>query len=272
MLLRFCSLIFHPRAQQFIIGVIIFNGITLGLETSPAIMSKIGGALVLADQIILCIYVLEILMKLAVLRHRFFFDSWNIFDFLIVGISLIPASGPLSILRALRILRVLRLITKLPRLRIIIESILHALPSIGWVSLLLAIVFYIFSVMCTSLFGNAFQEWFGSIGASMYTLFQMVTMESWSMGIARPVMEVYPMAWALFIPFLLVTAFVILNVFVGVIVSSMDEIHRRKEEGLLQQEGAAPSREDELAREMEVLREQLSKVEKMLRELPEDKK
>ena len=267
MLTKFCSIVFHPRVQQFIIAVIVLNGITLGLETSPAIMSKAGGPLVLVDQIILGIFVVEILMKLVVMRHRFFLDPWNDFDFVIVGIALIPASGPLAILRALRILRVLRLGTKLPRLRIIIESILHALPSIGWVSLLLLVVFYIFAVMCTSLFGPQFQDWFGNIGASMYTLFQMVTMESWSMGIARPVMEVFPQAWILFIPFLLVTAFIILNVFIGIIVSSMDEIHKRKAEDLLR-EKADPVDCGDLAREIEALQEQLRKVEQMLKDAP----
>jgi voltage-gated sodium channel len=210
-----------PRVQRFIVGLILLNAVTLGLETSAAVMSKIGGFLKLLDDAILTVFVLEILAKLYTHRARFFRDAWNVFDILVVGIALVPATGPLSVLRTLRVLRVLRLISTLPRLRFIVESLLHAIPGIGAIAGLLGIIFYVFSVMATNLFGNSFPDWFGSVGASLYTLFQIMTLESWSMGIVRPVMEVYPKAWLFFVPFILLATFTMLNLFIAVIVNTM---------------------------------------------------
>src|SRR5690606_21710686 len=152
-----------------------------------------------------------------------------LFDFLIVGVSLLPGSGPLAILRSLRILRVLRLLSSIRRLRLIIESLLAAIPSIGWILFLLLMVFYIFAVMGTHLFGAAFPEWFGTVPASMYTLFQVMTLESWSMGIARPVMEQFPHAYLYFVPFVLISSLTILNVFIGIIVNTMAGLHAEAE-------------------------------------------
>ena len=221
-----------PLVQNFIIAVIIFNAITLGLETSPWMQERIGGLLHVLDQLILGIFVVEILVKLFAYRLRFFASGWNLFDFFIVAISLVPGSGPLSILRSLRILRVLRLLSSIKRLRLIIESLLAAIPSIGWIMLLLGMVFYIFAVMGTQIFGQAFPAWFGSVGASLYTLFQVMTLESWSMGIARPVMQEFTYAWLYFVPFILISAFTILNVFIGIIVNTMQALHAEEEEAL----------------------------------------
>tara|TARA_R110002072_G_scaffold136124_2_gene278153 strand:+ start:126375 stop:127187 length:813 start_codon:yes stop_codon:yes gene_type:complete len=215
--------------QNFIIGVIIFNAITLGLETSTTVMRLAGGPLKLIEQIVLAVFVVEILIKLYAHGPRFFRNGWNVFDFVIVGIALMPATGPFAILRALRILRVLRLLTKIDRLRRIIESLLRAIPSIGWILFLLAMVFYIFGVMGTQLFAASFPETFGTLGRTLYTLFQVMTLESWSMGISRPVMEVFPYAWIYFIFFVLITAFVVLNLFIGIIVSTMQEQHYEEE-------------------------------------------
>jgi voltage-gated sodium channel len=187
-------------------------------------MERMGGLLRFLDACCLAIFVVEILMKVVGQRFSFFRSGWNVFDFLIVAIALVPASGPLAILRALRILRVLRLVTHLHRLRTIVESVLRSLPSIGWICGLLLMVFYIFSVLTTTLFGPAFPNWFGSIGASMYTLFQILTLDSWSSGIVRPTMERFPHAYLLFIPFVLMTSFIVLNVFIGIIVSNMSEV------------------------------------------------
>ncbi len=218
-----------PAIQNIIIAVIVLNAITLGLETSSTVTGYIGGALLRVEQLILAIFVAEILVKLIAFGPRFFRDGWNIFDFGIVAIALVPASGPFAILRALRILRVLRLLTKIRRLRHIIESLLKAIPSIGWIVFLLLMVFYIFGVMGTQLFSRSFPEHFGHLGATIYTLFQIMTLESWSMGIARPVMAVYPFAWLYFITFILITAFVVLNLFIGIIVSTMQERHYEEE-------------------------------------------
>lgn len=213
------------RFEMMIAGLIILNAITLGLETSASIMQRYGGILKFIDMLVLAVFVVEILAKLAVYRHRFFLDPWNLFDFTIVAIALMPASGAFSVMRALRILRVLRLISIVPTLRRVVGAFIAALPGMGSIFMLMGLVFYVFAVMATKLFSASFPEWFGTLGASAYSLFQIMTLESWSMGIVRPVMEVYPYAWAFFVPFILCTTFTVLNLFIGVIVSAMQEEH-----------------------------------------------
>ncbi|MEM7694704.1 MAG: ion transporter [Pseudomonadota bacterium] len=217
------GVISSKKWEVTITAIIVFNAITLGLETSGAIMAVYGPILLGIDKVILAIFVMEILVRLYVHRWRFFTDAWSIFDFTIVVISLIPASGPFTVLRALRILRVLRLISVIPSLRRVVVGLISALPGMGGIVGLLCIVFYVGAVMATELFGDAFPEWFGTIGLSAYTLFQVMTLESWSMGIARPVMEEFPFAWAFFVPFILMTAFVVLNLFIGVVVAAMQD-------------------------------------------------
>ncbi|WP_196259229.1 ion transporter [Pelagibacterium limicola] len=213
------------RWEQFIITVIVVNAITLGLETVPEVVAVMGRLLEVLDRVILGIFVIEIALRLYTFGWRFFRDPWSIFDFTIVAIALIPATGPFTVLRALRILRVLRLISVVPSLRKVVGGLINALPGLASIIVLLLLVFYVFAVMATKLFGASFPDWFGSIGASFYSLFQIMTLESWSMGIVRPVMEVYPWAWMFFVPFIACTAFTVLNLFIGVIVSAMQEEH-----------------------------------------------
>ena len=215
----------QDRVRNFILGVIIFNAILLGLETSKSIMSVAGGLVSLLDRLCLCIFILEIALKLFAHRAGFFRNGWNVFDFGIVGIALMPGASGLSVLRALRILRVLRAISIAPSLRRVVEGFVTALPGMGSVFLLMALIFYIGAVMATKLFGDTFAEWFGTIGLSAYSLFQIMTLESWSMGIVRPVMEVYPFAWMFFVPFIMVTTFAVVNLLVGLIVNSMQDAH-----------------------------------------------
>ena len=211
--------------RNAIIGVILFNAVILGLETSRPVMAEYGPLVRLLDQICLAIFVVEIAAKLVAKGGRFFREGWNLFDFAIVAVALVPAGQGLSVLRALRILRVLRLISTLPSLRRVVGGLLNALPGMGSIVMLLILVFYVFSVMATKLFGDAFPQWFGSIPASAYSLFQIMTLESWSMGIVRPVMEAFPWAWAFFIPFIASTTFTVLNLFIGVIVDAMQSEH-----------------------------------------------
>jgi voltage-gated sodium channel len=213
------------RVQRTIIALILVNAVILGLETSAEVTARFGTALTRIDQVILAVFVLEILGKLYAHGLKFFRQSWNVFDLIVVGIALVPASGPLQVLRTLRVLRVLRLISTMPRLRFVVESLLHAVPGIGAIGGLLAILFYVFAVMATGLFGEAFPDWFGGIGRSLYTLFQIMTLESWSMGIVRPVMESYPQAWLFFVPFILMATFTMLNLFIAVIVNTMQAMH-----------------------------------------------
>jgi len=211
--------------RNFILGVIIFNAIILGMETSKPIMAAVGPLIMFLDSLCLGIFVVELILKFIAYRLSFFKNGWNIFDFVIVGISLAPGSGGLSVLRALRILRLLRVISVAPSLRRVVEGFVTALPGMGSVFVLMGMMFYIGAVMATKLFGESFPEWFGTLGKSGYSLFQIMTLESWSMGIVRPVMEVYPYAWAFFVPFILVTTFAVVNLLVGLIVNSMQDAH-----------------------------------------------
>ena len=212
-----------------IMAVILFNAVLLGMETSPALMGEWGGIIVALDRTCLAIFVAEILLKLVAFGGRFFRSGWNLFDFAIVGVSLVPGAQTLTVLRALRVLRLLRVISVAPRLRRVVEGFVTALPGMGSVFLLMAIIFYIGAVMATKLFAGSFPEWFGDLGRSAYSLFQIMTLESWSMGIVRPVMEVYPYAWAFFVPFIMVTTFAVVNLLVGLIVNSMQEAHGAEE-------------------------------------------
>ena len=227
-------------------------------------MAAAGPLIVMLDKICLAIFVVEIALKLFARGTAFFRNGWNVFDFVIVGISLIPATQGLSVLRALRILRLLRVLSVTPSLRRVVEGLMNALPGMGSVFLLMGIIFYIGSVMATKLFGGGcpactpdqavlFEEWFGTIGRSGYSLFQIMTLESWSMGIVRPVMEVYPYAWAFFVPFILVTTFAVVNLVVGLIVNSMQDAHAAEEVA------ATEAHREEIIRRLEAIEQKLDR-------------
>jgi voltage-gated sodium channel len=248
------SLIESRRFETVITAIIILNAITLGLETSSAVMARFGGLLLTLDRIVLGIFVLELLARFIVYRTAFFRDPWRVFDFIVVAIALMPATGNLSVLRALRILRVLRLISVVPSLRRVVAGLVAALPGMGSIVLLLGLVFYVFSVMATKLFAASFPDWFGSLGESAYTLFQIMTLESWSMGIVRPVMDVYPWSWMFFIPFIVVTSFAVLNLFIGIIVSAMQE---ETDASASEERTAMREEQDTILVELRALREEV---------------
>jgi voltage-gated sodium channel len=241
--------------QRLIIGLILINAVILGLETWDAAMVAAGPILVGLDRAILAVFVLEVLLKLFAQGLRFFRNPWNVFDFLVVGVALVPASGPLAVLR---VLRILRLVSMVPRLRFVVESLLRAVPGILSIVGLLAILFYVSAVMTTGLFGGRFPEWFGSIGRSMYTLFQVMTLESWSMGIVRPVMDAYPWAWLFFIPFILIATFTILNLFIAIIVSAMQSMTESQHDASRTEiEGVVHDEHAELRAELAALRSEI---------------
>ena len=216
-----------------ITALILVNAITLGLETDQSITARYGGLLHWIDRIILVLFSIELLLKFYVYRFRFLRSGWNLFDLAIVAIAWAPTSGALTVLRALRILRVLRLISVVPQLRRVVSAIGHSIPGMVSVVGVLGLIFYVASVLATKLFGTYpdpnMQEWFGSIGASAYTLFQIMTLESWSMGVVRPTMELFPWAWSFFIPFIIITSFAVLNFFIGIIVDSMQIVQKQEE-------------------------------------------
>lgn len=212
---------------RFILGVILFNAVLLGMETSQTIMGHFGPAILFLDNLCLTIFTVEIALKLAAYRLRFAKSGWNLFDLAIVVVSLVPVGQGFTVLRALRILRLLRVISVSPSLRKVVEGFVAALPGMGSVVILMSMIFYISAVMATKLFGIAKPEFFGTLGASAYSLFQIMTLESWSMGIVRPVMAVQPYAWVFFVPFILITTFSVVNLLVGLIVNSMQDVSNR---------------------------------------------
>lgn len=222
---RLQQFIEHSIVQRTLLLMILINAVILGMETMPSVMSAIGHYLVLLDKAILTVFVVEIAIRLFVHRLAFFKDGWSVFDFIVIGIALFPASGSFAVLRALRVLRILRVLTFVPSMRKIVGALIQSLNGMLSISMVLALIYYVAAVMATKLFGEAFTEWFGSLGASLYTLFQIMTLESWSMGIARPVMEQFPYAWAFFVPFILIATFTMLNLFIAVIVNAVQNMH-----------------------------------------------
>jgi voltage-gated sodium channel len=220
---RVRAVVERPAVQHAVLALILVNAVVLGLETSAPVMARWGGPLTLLDQLILGVFVLEIGARIYAHGGRFFRDPWSVFDFVVVAIALVPASGPFAVLRALRVLRVLRILTIVPSMRRVVGGMLAAIPGLGSVAAVLLLLFYVFAVIATNLFAAQFPDWFGHLGRSLYTLFQVMTLESWSMGIVRPVMEEYPYAWLFFITFILVATFTMLNLFIGIIVNAMQQ-------------------------------------------------
>ena len=254
-----------PRVTRAITAVIVLNAITLGLETSAGVMERVGPILLLLDDIVLAIFVIELLAKLFAFGWRYFTNGWNVFDFIIVGIALAPASGDLTVLRALRILRVLRLVAIVPSMRKVVMALMAAIPGVSSVIALLALVYYVFAVMVTKLYGKAFPDWFGTVGDSMYSLFQIMTLESWSMGIVRPVMEQYPGAWMVFVPFILMTSFAVINLFIAVIVNAMTEQSQAESAALKEEMHAVTEAEaSALMQRMAALQRQMDEIKGML--------
>lgn len=260
---RLRRLVESPLFQRTILAVICFNALTLGLETSDTVMAAAGPVLLAFDRLALAIFVVELGLKIFVYRGSFFRDGWNVFDFVIVGIALLPSEGGLSVLRALRILRALRLVSGIPSMRKVVHGLLQAIPGMSSIIALLGLVFYICSVIATKFYADAFPQWFGSLGKSAYTLFQIMTLESWSMGIVRPIMQEYPLSWLFFVTFILITSFTVLNLFIAVIVNAMQVQH---EADVRAAETTAHDERSRMLEELTNLRGDIARLEARLAE------
>jgi voltage-gated sodium channel len=252
------------RFQNFIIGLIILNGITMGLETSKTIMSSFSEWFHIFDIVVITIFTIEIMLRVYVHRLSFFKSGWNLFDFIIVAISLVPSSAGFEILRILRVLRLLRLITVVPQMKKIVMALVQVIPGMASIGALLSLLFYIFAIMATQLYGEAFPQWFGTIGDTFFTLFQIMTLESWSMGIARPIMEVYPSAWLFFVTFVLIATFIMINLIIAVVVDAMGELNM-DEETLVEEV-------DHTKIEVEKLRDEIASLKELMIDLKNDKR
>ncbi|MDQ7061074.1 MAG: ion transporter [Sulfurimonas sp.] len=209
---------------NFIIALIILNGISMGFETSKDIAATYHTFFSIFDTLVITIFTIEIILRIFIHRISFFKDGWSIFDFFIVSISLLPTSGGLEILRILRVLRLLRLITVIPQMRKVIMALVSVIPGMISIAGILTLLFYISAIMATQLYGETFPQWFGTLGESFYTLFQIMTLESWSMGIVRPILEIHPFAWTFFIPFIFIVTFIMVNLIIAIVVDAMTEL------------------------------------------------
>lgn len=244
-----------------IVGLILLNAVTLGMETDDGMLAAHGPLLYAIDKIILGVFVAEMLAKIYIYRMAFFRTGWNVFDLSIITISLLPATGPLAILRALRIFRVLRLFSIVPQMRIVITGLLRALPGMASVVAVIGIIFFVFSVLVTKIFGRTgdatLEALFGDLGKSMFTLFQLMTLEDWVAGIAEPAMALHPWSWVIFIPFIIMTTFAILNLFIGVIVEAMQNVHVEEQKAMAADDPDKQVTLEDVQSEIRALREEL---------------
>jgi len=239
--------------QRLITALIVLNAVTLGAETSDAVMADWGDLLVAVDTVVLTLFVVEIAARIVAHGPRFFLNGWNLFDFFVVGIALMPSSGALSVLRALRILRAFRLVSVVPAMRSIIEALIKSIPGLSSIMLLLTLVFYVFAVMATRLYGDSNPELFGTLGVSMFSLFQVMTMEGWP-DIVTAVMEQHRWALLFFIPFMVLSTFTVLNLFIALIVDSMQKLHKIEIEAVDEAEKAAEAADRaRIGRELDAL-------------------
>ncbi|MGH6875438.1 MAG: ion transporter [Aestuariivirgaceae bacterium] len=266
------KIIEDPRTDRVIMSLIVLNAMTLGIETSEWAMAHFGTLLKLLDRLVIAIFVVEILSRLVVQRQAFFKDGWNLFDTLVVGIALAPATSAFSVLRALRVLRVLRLITAVPALQRVVGGLIKALPGMSSIILLIGLIFYVSAVMAVNLYGKEYPHLFGTLGVSLYTLFTIMTLEGWVEGVVNPIMKQHPNAWLFFIPFIIFTTFTVLNLFIGIIVNAMQEEHakveaaereaeRQVERNIVHAETVPLTRKlAELSEEIRALREEISVI------------
>lgn len=244
--------------QVAILAVILLNAIVLGLQTSPAIDGACCGWLERIDDWCIVAFVIELTLKMVAYRWSFCRNGWNWFDFIVVAISLVPDMGMFSLVRIFRVLRVFRLVSGVKHMRIILAAIMKSIPGVTWAGMLLMLVYYVYGIIGTNLFGAAFPAWFGSLGKSVYSLFQIMTLESWSMGIARPVIAQFPFAWVFFVTYILLSSFIVMNIVVGIVLNSIGDCSKIEDE----RERVAP--DTELSLELERLRHQLDVVEKAI--------
>ena len=232
----------HPNTERMIMALIIINATVLGLETSQSVMATSGPLLEFIDHVLLAIFVAELAARIIVHRLDFFRDPWSVFDFVVVSIALVPASENFTVLRALRVLRVLRLITAIPSLKRVVAGLLASLPGMGSILFLIGLIYYVFAVIGTKLFGLSNPDLFGTLGRSLYTLFTVMTLEGWTNDVAKPVMEHHPYGWIYLFAFIIVTTFMVLNLFIGVVVNAMQSESEKVEEveRVIVHEEAAP--------------------------------
>lgn len=241
---RVAAIVDGKPFQRVIIAVIVVNAVALGCETSPELVAEHGGLLSAVDRVALAVFVLELAGRLYAHRLAFFRDPWNLFDFAVVGISLLPAAGPLSVVRSLRILRALRLVAMVPSMRRVVTALVRSIPGLLSLTGLLLLLLYVGGVVAINLFRASGDERFADLGSTLLTLFQITTGDGWS-DVMRDLMVAQPLAWIFFVCYLLVGTFTMLNLFIAVVCSAMDS------------DSAPPAPDHRLLGEIQALREEV---------------
>ena len=252
--------------EPWMIGLILFNGILIGLETSHEIVAAYGNWLHLGNDLILAVFILEAVLKLTAVAPRFslyFGNGWNLFDFSIIVLSLLPATEEFALVaRLVRVLRVLRLVSAVPQLRLIVATLVRSIPSMGHVITLMSIIFYIYAVTGFHLFHEHDAERWGTLGAALLTLFGIVTLEGW-VQVMETALELHPWAWVYFVSFVLIGTFVMLNLFIAVVINNLEASKSAELEELRQ-----PVTHDEVLRELQRTRDALTALQSRLEALP----
>ncbi|WP_020576269.1 ion transporter [Actinopolymorpha alba] len=212
--------------QRTVLCVILVNAVALGLETSPSVVARYGTLLDLVEALVVTAFSCEVLLRLYARGRAFFRDPWNWFDLVVVSTAIIPATNVFSVLRMLRILGLARLVSVVSSLRRVVSAMLAAIPGIGSTIAMLVVALYSGALLGTQLFRDAAPEYFGDLEHSLFTMFEIMTVENWP-SVAGPIMEKHPTAWLFFVAYIVLTAFILLNLLIGVIVSAMEiELNR----------------------------------------------
>ena len=246
-----------PAFEYSIIALILFNALILGLQTSPALVAQYGDLLDLGHDVVLAAFIVEALLKMIALAprsYRYFLDGWNVFDFLIIVFSLVPATGGLAMLaRLARLMRVLRLISAIQDLRLITAALLRSIPGVGNVVMLMSVIVYIYAIVGHQLFSEHDPENWHNLGVSVLTLFQIITLEGWN-EVMRTAMRLNPLAWIYFVSFVILCTFVVINMFIAIIINNL-------EDAKLEQMPSRDLSHDEILRELRLTQETLRRVE-----------
>ncbi len=248
--------------ERGIVSLIVFNAIVLGLETSPQLVARWGEWMLWINHFVLVVFVLEALIKMIAVwpaLHRYFGDGWNLFDFSVVVLSLIPATGEYAMIaRLARLLRVLRLVSTLPGLRLIVHTLVSSIPGMVNVILLLSIIFYMYGVAGYHLLHEHDPTHWRSLGISLLTLFRVVTLEDWT-DVMYKAMEFSPYMWVFFVSFVVTATFIVINLFIAVVINNLE--NAKHDQAIAEQAEATP---EELLLQINATRESLQQIEAQL--------
>ena len=263
---RFIQLRENKLFETFVIGVILFSALLIGAKTY-AIPARTLAVMHVLDWMITLFFLVEIIVRMIAegSLRRFFTKGWNVFDFTIVAVSLVPIEDSEAALlgRLLRVFRVLRLVSIVPELRVLLNAFLQAIPRMGYVSLLMFVIFYIYAAIGSMFFHKINPELWANITISMLTLFRVATFEDWT-DVMYETMDVYPFSWAFYLSFIFVVAFVFLNMMIGIVLETLQREHEQHDKAHGEGIAGEVDHIDQRTRQMD---QRLERIESMLEAL-----